>query len=79
MTNNRVLDTNDPLLVKKHIKQHTLFFIVLVLGLRMARIDPSRQGDMDGRQDKLGVWRTNLNISKKSKNIENPQNPPPTP
>ena len=33
----------------------------------MARIDPSRQGDMDGPQDKLGVSRKNSNIKEKSK------------
>ena len=41
----------------------------------MARIDPSRQGDMDGRQDKLGVWGKKSNISKKSKKPQKCQIP----
>ena len=33
----------------------------------MARMAPSRQGDMDGPQDKLGYWGKNSNIEEKSK------------
>ena len=38
----------------------------------MARMAPSRQGDMDGPQDKLGVSRKNSNIKEKYKKYENP-------
>ena len=34
----------------------------LDLGLRMARIDPSRRGGMDEPRDKLGVLRKNKNL-----------------
>ena len=38
----------------------------------MARMAPSRQGDMDGPQDKLGVSRKISNIKEKSNKSENP-------
>ena len=38
----------------------------------MARMAPSRQGDMDGPQDKLGYWGKKSNIEEKDKKSENP-------
>ena len=42
-------------------------FVFWDLDLRMARIDPSRQGSMDEPREKLGECRKKSNISKKSK------------
>ena len=52
--------------IKPQIPKNRIF-VFWAGGLRMARMAPSRQGDMDGPQDKLGVSRKKSNIKEKSK------------